>query len=159
MDMDEITYLASDIMSSPVVTIGPHVTVGEAASLMLERGFGGIPVVGESGEYLGIVTESWFMPQEEGYPLMRGTTFSLMGEWMGDAQNIEEAMEKAGGVSVGDVLRPDHPFADAGTPVGDIASTMIKEHIHHMPVLQDDKVVGMVSRHDFLKIFGSSLNT
>ncbi len=158
MDMNEITYLASHIMTSPVVTIGPDVTVGEAASLMLERGFGGVPVVGESGEYLGIVTENWFMPQEEGYPLMRGTTFSLLGTLMGDASNIEEAMEKAGGVRVGDVLQPGHPVADAKTPVSDIASTMVREHVHHMPVLQDSKVVGMVSRHDFLKIFGSSLN-
>jgi CBS domain-containing protein len=33
---------------------------------------------------------------------------------------------------------------------------MIKEHVHHMPVLHEGKVVGMVSRHDFLKIFGAS---
>ncbi len=158
MDMNEITYLAADIMTSPVVTIGPDVTVGEAASLMLKRGFGGIPVVGESGEYLGIVTENWFMPREEGYPLMRGTTFSLLGQWMGDTKNIEEAMEQSRGVRVGDVLRPGHPVADARTPVSDIASTMIKQQVHHMPVLQDGQVVGMVSRHDFLKIFGSSLN-
>ena len=158
MDMDEITYLAGDIMTSPVVTIGPNVTVGEAASLMLERGFGGVPVVDESDEYLGIVTENWFMPQESGYPLMRGTTFSLLGEWMGDPGNIEEAMERARSARVGEVLQPGHPVVDAATPVGDIASTMIKEHVHHMPVLQDGKVVGMVSRHDFLKIFSASLN-
>ena len=154
--MNEITYLASDIMTSPVVTVGPDVTVGEAAALMLERGFGGVPVVGESNEYLGIVTENWFMPQEAGYPLMRGTTFSLLGAWMGDPSNIEEAMEKAKGARVGDVLQPGHPVVDDATPVGDIASTMIKEHVHHMPVLHEGKVVGMVSRHDFLKIFGAS---
>ena len=119
--MNEITYLASDIMTSPVVTVGPDVTVAEAASLMLERGFGGVPVVGESNEYLGIVTENWFMPQESGYPLMRGTTFSLLGAWMGDPSNIEEAMEKAKGARVGDVLQPGHPVVDAATPVGDIA--------------------------------------
>ena len=158
MDTKEITYLASDIMTSPVVTIGPDATVGEAASLMLERGFGGVPVVGESDKYLGIVTENWFMPQEEGYPLMRGTTFSLLGEWMGDASNIEEAMDKARNVRVGDVLQPGHPYVDAKTPVGDIASAMMKDHVHHMPVLQGGKVVGMVSRHDFLKLFGPSLN-
>ena len=156
--MNEITYLASDIMTSPVVTIGPDVTVGEAASLMLEGGFGGIPVVGDSEEYLGIVTENWFMPQEEGYPLMRGTTFSLLGALMGDTRNIEVAMEKAKSTRVGDVLEPSHPVVDAGTPVGDIASAMMGDNIHHMPVLQGGKVVGMVSRHDFLKIFGSSLD-
>ena len=157
MDMNEITYLASDIMTSPVATIGPDVTVGEAASLMLERGFGGVPVVGESGEYLGIVTENWFMPQEKGYPLMRGTTFSLLGAWMGDASNIEEAMEKVRNVRVGDVLQPGHPYVDAKTTVGDIASAMMQNNVHHMPVLENGKVVGMVSRHDFLKIFGPPL--
>ena len=158
MDMNEITYLASDIMTSPVVTIGPDATVGEAAALMLERGFGGVPVVGESEEYMGIVTENWFMPREAGYPFMRGTTFSLLGEWMGDASNIEEAMEEARNARVGDVLQPGHPHVDAQTPVGDIASAMIEDHLHHMPVLQGDRVVGMVSRHDFLKLFGPSLN-
>ena len=94
MDMNEITYLASDIMTSPVVTVGPDVTVAEAASLMLERGFGGVPVVGESNEYLGIVTENWFMPQESGYPLMRGTTFSLLGAWMGDPSTSKRPWKK-----------------------------------------------------------------
>ena len=38
--MNEITYLASDIMTSPVVTVGPDVTVAEAASLMLSEAEG-----------------------------------------------------------------------------------------------------------------------
>ena len=99
------------------------------------------------------------MPQEEGYPLMRGTTFSLLGEWMGDASNIEEAMDKARNVRVGDVLRARPSVSwTPRTPVGDIASAMMKDHVHHMPVLQGGKVVGMVSRHDFLKLFRASLN-
>jgi acetoin utilization protein AcuB len=42
-------------MSTPVISVGPHSTVQEAARLMLQHKFGGLPVV-DNGKLVGIVT-------------------------------------------------------------------------------------------------------
>ncbi|RLG48244.1 MAG: inosine-5-monophosphate dehydrogenase [Thermoproteota archaeon] len=47
----------SRFMSREVVSIGPKATVGEAASLMLERGISGLPVVSR-GRVVGIITKT-----------------------------------------------------------------------------------------------------
>jgi CBS domain-containing protein len=46
-----------DVMSSPVVTIGPDVPVSEAVETMLVRKFGCLPVV-DDGTLVGLVTET-----------------------------------------------------------------------------------------------------
>ncbi len=142
-------------MSSPVITIGPDATVGEASAVMLERGIGALPLAKEDGEYLGLVTENWFLPRQTVIPMMRGTTLSLLGKLVGDPSNLEETMQRVKSMRVGDVIEPNPPVAVEDTPVGEIAETMATKNVHHVPVIKNGKVVGMVSRHDLLKIFAT----
>jgi CBS domain-containing protein len=50
--------IVEDVMTQAVVTLSDDSTVGEAASLMLERGFSGIPIVDASDSLAGIVTKT-----------------------------------------------------------------------------------------------------
>ena len=59
----ELHYLLSKltidrIMTTPVATIRPDETVFDAARLMLQKKIAGLVVVGESGDVIGVVTES-----------------------------------------------------------------------------------------------------
>lgn len=63
LDTHELYYLLSelkikDIMTPNPVTIGPLATVESAAMIMEEAGFGGLPVVDESGVLVGIITDT-----------------------------------------------------------------------------------------------------
>ena len=49
---------ARDIMSKPVVRVGPDTPVSEAASLLVEQGFASLPVVDGAQRLVGIVTEA-----------------------------------------------------------------------------------------------------
>ena len=51
---------AKDIMSTPVLTISPDATVGEAAGLMLEKHVSCLPVVDEQEQLVGMLTHSDF---------------------------------------------------------------------------------------------------
>lgn len=62
LDMHEMYYLLSelkikDIMTSNPVTVDPMDTVENVALLMLEKGFGGLPVVDGEGKVAGIITD------------------------------------------------------------------------------------------------------
>lgn len=59
----ELNYLLAalkvkKIMTPNPITIAPNDTIGDAARLMLENRIGGLPVVDEAGELVGIITES-----------------------------------------------------------------------------------------------------
>ena len=50
--------VAADLMSSPVRSIGPLATAGEAARLMTDRGVKRLPVVDEAGRLVGVISRS-----------------------------------------------------------------------------------------------------
>lgn len=52
--------LVKEVMSTTVVTIGPHEPLGNAARLMIENKIGCLPVV-DADKLLGIVTETDFV--------------------------------------------------------------------------------------------------
>ena len=59
----ELNYLLSqltikEIMTPNPVTVSPNATIGEAARLMLKNQISGLPVVDESHNLIGIITES-----------------------------------------------------------------------------------------------------
>lgn len=45
-----------DVMTKDVVTVGPEITLREAASIMFEKWFRHLPVVDETGTVLGIIS-------------------------------------------------------------------------------------------------------
>ena len=47
-----------EIMSRGPITIGQNASIGEAARIMLDKKFSGLPVVDEAGRLVGIITES-----------------------------------------------------------------------------------------------------
>jgi CBS domain-containing protein len=139
-------------MSSPVTTIGKDITVAEAVQIMLSKQIGALPVIGPDGRYLGIVTERTLLPYEEGIPFFRGTVLAFLGQFVSADQDIEKVLEEARSRKVTDVMAKKVPTATEDTSVSEIAARMIREHVHHMPVLRGGAVVGLISRHDLLRV-------
>jgi len=52
------SILVSEVMTSPVVSVGPRVYLKNAASLMIKGGFSGLPVVDGDGSLVGIITKT-----------------------------------------------------------------------------------------------------
>src|SRR6476646_8456684 len=56
---------ASDVMVSNVITVGPDATVQEVADILLRNRISAVPVVSETGEMLGIVSEGDLLNRTE----------------------------------------------------------------------------------------------
>src|SRR5215831_19797602 len=56
---------AHQIMTKPVVTVGPEATIVEAANIMLQKHVSGLPVVDAAGKLVGIVSEGDFIRRSE----------------------------------------------------------------------------------------------
>ena len=56
---------ASDVMVSTVITVGPDASVQDVADLLLRNRISAVPVVGDNGEVLGMVSEGDLMNRPE----------------------------------------------------------------------------------------------
>ena len=112
----------SEIMSTTLTTIEPESTLGEAATIMGERKVGSV-LVCEDDQLVGILTE-------------RDIVRALSSEHDAPMRPVAEWMTKGP-----QTTRPDADVRDA-------LRTMVDGGFRHLPVLDADRTVGMVSIRD-----------
>ena len=140
------------IMSAPVLTIDESNTVGEAASKMIENQIGCLPVL-SSGNLVGMVSERLFMPKTMSIPFMRGETLEVLGHVLGTTERLTEIADSIKDIFVSEVMREEIPEINSQTKVSEAAKLMLENGLDHLPVLDSKNVIGVISRHDLLKVF------
>ena len=140
------------IMSAPVLTIDESNTVGEAASKMIENQIGCLPVL-SSGNLVGMVSERLFMPKTMSIPFMRGETLEVLGHVLGNTERLTEIADSVKDIFVSEVMRTEIPEINSQTKVSEAAKLMLENGLDHLPVLDNKNVIGVISRHDLLKVF------
>jgi CBS domain-containing protein len=116
---------AADIMTHPVVTIGGEAKLTEAIKMLLRHHVSGLPVVDPDGRLVGIVTEQDIM------------NFALSGD--------------AADTSVAEVMTKEVIAFPPQTDIATLINCLGNRHIRRVPIVEGDKVVGVVSRRDILQ--------
>ncbi len=140
-----------EIMIEPVIVVDENQTLEEAARLMLDKNVGGLPVVGAGGKLVGIITESDFSAKEHAIPFSRIYAPQLFGEWM-SKEDVEKAYKAARKVTVKEIMTGFVVTAGEDEFLAEVITKMLEYHVHRIPVVRDGIPVGMVSRHDLLRL-------
>lgn len=124
------TVTADSIMSSPVKTILPDTSVKEAAGIMLRYGHTGLPVV-EEGELLGVISR----------------------------RDVDKAMHhNLGHAPVKAYMSREVKTICADASISEIENILIEHDIGRLPVIKNNKLIGIVTRTDVLSnIHGEKL--
>ena len=146
--------LARDLMTSPVITIQQDASVADAAKLMLERDVSALPVLDDSGRLAGILTHSDFGLSPKFRPLVENI-YSLLGSTT-TPEHLEETAHQVGNRQVREVMRRNIITVNEDASIEHIARLMLRSQIHRLPVVADGKLVGIVTRHDFLKLIAQA---
>jgi len=140
--------LAKDIMTTNVVTVTPDARVREIAQLLLKRHVSAVPVVDAENRVVGIVSEGDLMRRPEtGTARHRSWWLTLVA----GSEDLARDYAKAHGVRAADVMSGNLVTVTEDTPVGTVARLLEERHIKRVPVLRDDRLVGIVSRADLLR--------
>jgi len=116
---------ARNMMSTPVVSVGPEASLTEIARCLAAARIGGVPVVGTDGRVEGFVSESDLLdamlqdrtPTTRAADLMTRSVFSV-----NEFDRTEEVM------------------------------SLLRQHrIHHLPVLRGGELVGMITPSDVVR--------
>ncbi|MBN1193170.1 MAG: CBS domain-containing protein [Coriobacteriia bacterium] len=142
---------ARDIMTADPITVGTDLSVTEAARLMVDNRVGALPVL--DGERLaGIVTEGDLIMRD--VKMEFPTYLHLLDGFImypPATARFESELKKAVGATVGDVMTTDVVAIQADVSVGDVATLMVERDVSRVPVLEGDKLVGIVSKSDIVR--------
>jgi len=143
---------AADIMTRNVVSVQPETTILQAADLMLQHRISGLPVVDSDGHVVGIVTEGDFLRRTEtGTQRKRRRWVQFL---VGPGRLAEEYVHSSSR-RIEDVMTQAVHTIGEDTPVSDVVELMERHRIKRLPVLRDDKLVGIVSRANLLHALAS----
>jgi len=116
-------FLAKDIMSYPVVTIPPDISIKEAFKIMMKYGYGGL-CVEENKKLVGIISRR---------DIERAINLKLT------KRKVKSFMSKPV-----ITVTPE-------TPIWEIEKILVEKNIGRVPVLDGDKIVGIITRQDILR--------
>lgn len=145
---------AKDIMTRTVHSVTTETEVEELARLFVTRGVSAMPVLDEAGRLEGIVTETDLVEQDK--PLHLPTVVSLF-DWvlyLESEKNFREEVNKITARKVGDICTREVVTCTPDTPVSEIAALMVEKKAHLIPVLEGEKLVGVVARLDIIRSMG-----
>lgn len=137
----------ADIMSTDVVTVGPTTSLKNVARLLVEHRISGVPVVDEDGLVLGVVSEGDVLFKERG-PLAPRRVLS----WLLDG-NGEDARAKLDARTAAEAMTSPAQTIESWPLVSSAAARMLDGHVNRLPVVHNERLVGIVTRADLVRAF------
>jgi len=135
-------------MTSPVIGVEPGASIADAVRLMLGHKISGLPVMTAAGELVGVVSEGDFLRRTE-----LGTEPHLSGllRFLESSGKKADTYIHTHGRKVSEVMTTDVSTIEAGATLEDAVEAMLHRHVKRLPVVEDGKVVGIVSRSDLMR--------
>ncbi|MEM3673249.1 MAG: CBS domain-containing protein [Candidatus Bathyarchaeia archaeon] len=116
------------IMTKDVLTVKATAKIGDTIGLMKEKNLGGLPIVDEENRVKAIITE-------------RDIAILFA--------------DKISGVKVADVMSEKVVTALSKTTILEAEKTMVTQGFRRLPIVSDDKLVGIITTMDIIRFFGS----
>jgi predicted transcriptional regulator len=149
-----MTVLAYEIMTPSIKAVPQSWTMDRLARFLTDNEITGSPVTDETGEIVGIATLKDIT--EFRWNASRSDSDARMTpEEEHEARRLRMAIFEEMGkvpVEVRDIMTPIVLSVDEQTPVRDIADIMMREHLHRIFITKDEKITGIVTTYDMLKL-------
>jgi CBS domain-containing protein len=120
----------SEFMDQVVPTIGPDMQIMKAVDYLLRHRVTGVPVVDSKGNLLGIITET---------DLLKLVTEGIQGQPPTEA-------------TVAEYMSTDVVTVPPTMDIYYVAGIFLKNKFRRLPVVEDGKIVGAITRFDLLRV-------
>jgi len=143
--------LVKEIMTKAPITVTGSMEIIEAARLLLENRINGVPVVDDAGKLVGILCQSDIIAQQKKLPVP--SLFSFLDGYinLSSMKGIEKEVRKIAATAVSDAMTPDPVSVSPDSTIETVAALMVDHNFHTLPVVQAQRLVGVVGKEDILK--------
>lgn len=147
---DTSAVTAGDIMESDVVTVSPETDIVTAAKVLLRHQFNGVPVVDDEKRLIGILCQSDLIFQQKKVSLP--SFFSLLDGIipLSSSKQLDEEIKKIAATNVEQAMVKEVVSVGPEAKISEIASLMVENHFHTIPVVENGKLVGIIGKEDIL---------
>ncbi len=145
----------AEVMTRDVVSVQPETALADAANLMLARHISGLPVVDAQGAVVGMLTEGDVLFRSE-----LDTQGKPMG-WLAAFINPTKAATefvRAHGRYVQELMTTNPICLAPEDDLADAVTLMHDKRIKRLPVVSQNRLVGILSRHDLLRALAARLS-
>ncbi len=141
---------ARDIMTQDVITISPDTTVEEAAKVLSENQISGVPVV-KDNRLVGIVSERDIIMKDK--KLSFPDYINILGGiiYLGNLKKFEDEFKKYLSVTVEGLMTSNPKTVGPDATVEEIATLMVEKEINRLPVIDEGRLVGIITRADLVR--------
>jgi CBS domain-containing protein len=142
---------AKDIMTKDVLVVNPDTSIEELSSLLVKNEVSGVPVVDDSGELTGIVTENDLISRNKRLHIPTVVSFLDAAIYLESSRKFEQEVKRLTATRVAEICTRKVVTITEDTTVADIAELMSVKKVYLLPVLKDGKIVGIVGKRDMVK--------
>ena len=147
---------AADLMTPNPISIQAEAGVGEAVTLLTDKGFSAAPVIDTAGRPVGVLSRADILVHDR-EAAARGTASPYYQQAQlvlaaNEAGADDAAARQAGAFRVGDIMTPVVLSARPDTPARRVVEDMVGYQVHRLFVVDDGGVlIGVISALDVLK--------
>ena len=144
---------AGDIMTTQVITVKEETPLKVLARIFYENHISGVPVVDDEGSLKGVICESDLIQKDK--KLHIPTVVALFDAvfYLESSKNIEKEIKVISATTVGDLFTREVVTVDEKTPIDEIATIMTQKKIYTIPVMDGERLVGIVGKGDVIRTF------
>jgi CBS-domain-containing membrane protein len=147
--------IASSIMVSDVITVNANASVRELATILMANRISAVPVVDGQGRLVGIVSESDLVRRPE---LGTETPRAWCADSLSSNATLADEFVRSHSRKVSDVMTRDVITAGPSDSLGQVAALLEKNRIKRVPIVSEGKIVGIVSRANFVQALASLID-
>ena len=139
-------------MTKDVISVKPDASIRELAELLLAKRISGVPVVDDSGALRGIVSEGDLMRKEIAPEVPDELCILGAVIYYNGLQEYKDAFRKFSAMTAKEIMTEKVLTVKENDDVSKVAKIMLDKHIKRLPVMDGDKLAGIVSRSDIVKM-------
>ena len=144
--------LIRNFMTPDPVTVQPETPVEDIAKLLLAHRINGVPVVDGVGRLLGVVTAEDLIHRGADERLEPRESVWKENFWISFLGPKVSQRDRAEGRTAAEVMTTEVHSVEPATHPSVAARLMVDHHLTSLPVVEDGKVIGVISRVDLLSL-------
>jgi len=142
---------ASDIMTTEIITVKKDTSLKVLARILYKNHINGVPVVDDDGQLIGIICESDLIRKDKKLHIPTVVAIFDAVFYLERPKKFVEEIQRINATTVEDLYTKEIITVDEKTPIDEIATLMTKKKIYTIPVVDGDRLVGIIGKADLIR--------
>lgn len=139
-----------DVMTRPVASVQRGTPLRDVAQVLVDHSISGVPVVDTDGAVLGVVSEGDFLIKAQGRDAVRHRRLARI---LGESGESRAQLAKLAAVNAAEAMSAPPVTIESSRPITEAAAVMTARGVNRLPVVDDGRLVGIVTRADLVRAY------